>query len=243
LIPNRIALPERALRPDVTFIEQICPDFWICDNHKWALWAWEQYRCSRPNFQRLALVHADFHWDDIDNVSNELGAEEIRGLSLRQIHELLIASDLEEGAPLAPFIGYDSFIAPALFRGLFREIHFYCLQGDRDGAAELFEQHTHVPQDINLHLHQVPDSLSEIAARPIAFDLCLDLFGHGAEGDTFAPSDWRKDEVLDFLVTSRRLIEEAAVITVSTSFGFSGTVDETRALAQLVFEEMVALRT
>ncbi len=134
-------------------------------------------------------------------------------------------------------ITYDSFIAPAVRRGLFSEVHFYCLQAESEPLqVELCEEFD-APQTMH------PDAASlasVVTASPLIFDLCLDLFNRSDncdEGDL-----WSDDEVLMFLETVKHHIKAAELVTISLSFGCSGTAEDTRHLAELVVPRIVGWR-
>ena len=52
------------LTPNSDYVIQLGPGVWLMDNHKWALVAWERQRVAG---QRYVLLHADFHWDGVDD--------------------------------------------------------------------------------------------------------------------------------------------------------------------------------
>ena len=53
---------------------------------------------------------------------------------------------------------------------------------------------------------------------------------------------WTDADVLGFLGTMSSLIRAAAVVTISLSFGYSGTEKDTRHLAQLAVSRILELR-
>ena len=72
------------------------------------------------------------------------------------------------------------------------------------------------------------------------FDLCLDLFNRSddwAEGDL-----WSDAEIDGFLGEVARLITAAELVTVSMSFNYSGTAENTRHLTKFVIPRILALR-
>lgn len=214
--------------------DHFCIDFgqsiWLMDNHKWALFVWETFR--EKSGRRFTLAHADFHWDagydfhcDIEKESELLGA------SLDAIRAFI---EEEE------WIRYDSFIAPAVARGMFDCLHFYCLQGDDwdVGVDEALLASTGTTQVI----HETPHTFAALATdSPLIFDLCLDLFNRSEryqEGDL-----WSDAEVLQFMELVRPLIVEAELVTVSLSFDYSGTPEDTRHLAALVLPKIAEWRS
>ncbi len=209
------------------YLTEIGHGVWLMDDHRWALKVWEAQRTHHS----YTLVHADFHWDacyDFHGVAEE----EAR---------LVAASSEEIGRLVAEdkWIRFDSFIAPAIKRGLIHTVHFFCLQDDPgdNGLHEEFMTACQAEQ----FLHKTPRELA--GARidgPWIFDLCLDLFN---KCDAWKEGDlWKDQEILAFLETVRHLIEGAEIVTVSLSFNYSGADGDTRHLAALVLPVLLAYR-
>lgn len=221
-------LPDFAsLVEDDSYLANIGNGVWLMDDHRWALKVWE---VEREN-NNYTLVHADFHWD---------GCYDFHEFTNEETH--LIAATPEQIAELVAegkLVRYDSFIAPAVRRGLIHTVHFYCLQhglGD-DALNEDFLKTCGATQVIH------PDAQSLAAtqlAGPVIFDLCLDLFNRSdnwCEGDL-----WSDAEVMAFMTMTCPLIKQAEIVTVSLSFNYSGTASDTRHLAELVLPEILACR-
>lgn len=218
------------LEEDNEMLIQLREEVWLMDDHKWALLAWETHRHEEKGGS-YALMHVDFHWDGIDDFqdSEEAQAE-------------LLAANLEELRAMTKpdeYIRYDSFIAPAVRRGTLAELHFFCLQDcgwDKGVNPDLCNKFR-VPQI----LHGDVASLASVKpACPLIFDLCLDLFNRSNmyyQGDL-----WPDEEVLTFLEAVSHHIRAAELITISLSFGYSGTKDDTRHLAELVVPKILAMR-
>lgn len=203
---------------------------WLMDNHKWALLVWETHRLGTGD--RYALLHADFHWDGVDDFSES--DEEQAKLLNADLDKLRVLTAQDE------YIRYDSFIAPAVRRGTLAELHFYCLQddGSDEGVdADLCDDH-----DALQVVHESAESFAAVKpSQPVIFDLCLDLFNRSDmdyEGEL-----WADEEVVVFLESVRHHIQTAALVTISLSFGCSGTKDDTRHLAELVVPRILAMRT
>lgn len=197
------------------------------DDHRWALKVWEVERMHH----HYTLVHADYHWDGCYDFHDqpEQEARLVTASSAETAHLV------EEGE----WIRYDSFIAPAVKRGLVHTIHFYCLEdgvGDKGIDVEFLRA-----CGAKQTLHDDPQALATCQiAGPMLFDLCLDLFNRSEqwqEGDL-----WSDSEVLDFLKTVKPLVASAELVTVSMSFNYSGTATDTRHLARLVIPELLAYR-
>ena len=128
---------------------------------------------------------------------------------------------------------YDSFIAPAIIRGYISEVHFFCCQSEEDTEPGVDEDILS-QYDCRQFFYQHPEEL--VATRistPLLYDLCLDLFNKD-DGKMCEGTLWSDAEILRVLEICRPLLERAAAVTVSMSFGYSGTEDQTRHLAKLV---------
>lgn len=220
------------LKPDDKFLIALNDGVWLMDDHKWALLAWERHAeeaCGKP----YTLIHADYHWDGVDDFFDSTTAQE----SLRDSD----LADLEAMIASGEWIRYDSFIAPAVRRGLLAEVHFFCLE-DEDNEEGLDEDLC-VQFGVRQVLHVSPESLAAVKSdRPIIFDLCLDLFNDSNDQE-FEGDLWTDEEVVGFLDEVSHLICSAELVTISLSFGYSGSEDDTRHLAALVVPKILALRS
>lgn len=218
-----------ALSEDRDYFEPLPAGVWLMDDHKWALLIWEQHRL-RASGGRYSLIHADYHWDSTDDFRDDEDAQaELDAADSDGIRAMTAVGER---------ITYDSFIAPAVRRGLLSEIHFYCLQNDSEPLDKSLCEEFKTPQ----HLHDDAASLANaVTVGPLFFDLCLDLFNRT---DNFEEGDlWSDAEVISFLETIKHHIQAAELVTISLSFGYSGSVDDTRHLAELVVPRMVGWRT
>jgi hypothetical protein len=93
-------------------------------NHRWALKVWESERKS----DKYTLIHADYHWDGCYEFHDQPFEEEklVRATS-DQLFGLVAQGE---------WIRFDSFIVPAVKRGLIDTIHFYCLDNSGDAALD-----------------------------------------------------------------------------------------------------------
>lgn len=218
-----------SLEPNNDFLKEVAPNVWLMDNHKWALYAWEAH-CRASGVGRFVLVHADYHWDGVDEFFERPDAES--RLLAADLAELLTMIRDEDG------IQYDSFIAPAVRRGLIEELHFFCTQDDSDPGID---EHLRVSGRIKQFIHEDVNELAALTIdAPLIFDLCLDLFN---ESDYMDEGDiWPDAEVAAFMDVVRNLVTKANLVTVSLSFGCSGTREDTRRLASIVLPRIVAWR-
>lgn len=220
-----------ALHRDDTFLQDMGSRVWLMDNHKWALWVWESH-ATATGIHQYTLAHADFHWD---GGYDFFDSPEMEAQLLTADLEQLKAWIVEEN-----WIRYDSFIAPAVVRGRFNCVHFFCKQGDEwdVGIGESVRQQSGTAEV----LHETAESFASIELeRPLIFDLCLDLFNKDNHQE-YGSDLWTDAEVNDFMDTVKPLITAADLVTVSLSFGCSGTEADTRHLAALVIPKILAWR-
>lgn len=225
-----IHMDYRNVTPDAEMLLEGAHQVWLMDDHRWALFAWESHR-RQTRAGRYALIHADFHWDGIDDFhDSEDASATLLAASLSDLHSMIESEER---------IRYDSFIAPAIRLDALSQIHWYCLQDQGEDAgvcAQLCDKH-----DVVQFFHQNVASLAAANAdRPLIFDLCLDLFNRS---DNYYEGDlWSDEEVLGFLDAVRDHIRVAELVTISLSFGYSGSEDDTRHLAELVVPRILAMR-
>ena len=136
-------------------------------------------------------------------------------------------------------IRFDSFIAPAVIRKMVDSIHLYCLQDDGTdaGVDATLLQENNCSQTI---YSSYGDLAKRMIPNPVVLDLCLDLFNRS---DMYDQGDlWSAEDIDAFLSEFRRQIQAADLITISLSFGYSGTEGDTRALARHVVPQILAQR-
>jgi len=207
---------------DDEFLVEAGSNIWLMDSHRWAFYVWEKFRLvsKAPQF---SLVHADYHWDGGNDFHSSVEKErDLLAANLDQIFELV-----REGN----WIRFDSFIAPAVIRGFIGEVHFFCTQND--GWDVGVDEELLARTGIRQVLHENIQSLSKQRfSFPVIFDLCLDLFNNST--NWYAGDIWPESRILEFLKAMEQCIREAHLVTISLSFGYSGTETDTRRLAKLV---------
>lgn len=220
-----------ALDRDDDYFLQLEADTWMMDNHKWALWVWERF-AAISGTEKFTLVHADHHWDGgYDFFDSPAEEAEMLGADLEKLHSLIAEGN---------WIRYDSFIAPAVARKRFDAVHFFCKQDDDYDVA--IGEEVLAAFGTTQTLHATAESLATIVpASPLVFDLCLDLFNNESKME-YGSDLWSDEAILAFLDTVRPLIESACLVTISLSFGCSGTPDDTRHLAKLVVPRILEMR-
>ena len=216
-----------AIVEDENYLAHLGQGVWLMDDHRWALKVWETERKSL----RYSLIHADYHWDCCYDFNDNQEEEE----------RLLTASSSEIAKLVAEgeWIRFDSFIAPAIRRGLIHTVHFYCLQdGIGDNALDTdFLKLCNARQVIHSNALSLANSIVE---APFIFDLCLDLFNRS---DQWEKGElWSDNEIVEFLTTVKSLVRVAEMVTISMSFNYSGTAADTRHLTALVAPIMLEYR-
>ena len=51
-----------SLEQNDEYVMALGANVWLMDNHKWALWVWEQHSIA-TGIDKFTLAHADYHWD------------------------------------------------------------------------------------------------------------------------------------------------------------------------------------
>lgn len=211
-----------SLVEDDEFLADLGSNIWLMDNHKWAFYVWEVFRRT-STVPKFSLVHADYHWDGCNDFHDSEDKErELLAASEDNIFSLVHDEN---------WIRFDSFIAPAIIRGFIEEVHFYCTQDDifDVGIDEQLLTRMGTHQTIHDNFHSLSN---QQFSCPVFFDLCLDLFN---DSDTLYGSNlWPESRIIEFLAAMKQTIRDAHLVTVSLSFGYSGTSEDTRRLAQLV---------
>lgn len=220
-----------SLIPGSVFHEEIAENVWLMDNHKWALHAWEKFFIEDPSRAPLPLVHADYHWDAINDWQTEEEAREICQISsLTGIEEVILSGSIR----------YDNFIFPEIIRKRINEVYFYCFfldnptHGFAPGNAEKFGAKQFICRDLD-------QLLNAVSGKPVLFDLDIDVFNYseiGAETDY-----WDNAKVDDFFRRCRHTISNAPVVTIAISFGCSGEENDAKKLAKCVVGKILDIRS
>jgi hypothetical protein len=202
---------------------------WLVDDHRWAFYAWEKEQKNLA-ISKYSLIHVDHHWDGVNDFHNAPEKE-----------QALISAGLDEMRHLVEedrWISFDSFIAPALIRGFIDEVHFYCKQENTEVGLDLeLLEKTGVRQYIHDDLH----SLKSIEpTSPVIFDFCLDVF-NGTD-DLFRGELWPDQKIMELLDACKEYVKSAKIVTISLSFGYSGTRSDTIRLADLVVNKFLQWR-
>jgi len=209
-------------KTDDQYFEEIFPGVWLMDDHRWAYYVWEKMFLQKKNEWPFALVHVDCHWDGVnDFYGNPSAVKELVGMNdIDSIYSLVQKNkDVRK----------DSFIAPAIIRGLVDEVHFYCKQTcTGPGLYPPFLKEHNAGQFIHRNIESL---ISHQISKPIIFDIGLDIFN---KSDMWDEGDiWKEIEIFEFLWKCSNMIQSSSIVTTAMSFGYSGTEKDTRHLTRL----------
>lgn len=80
-----MAIDFSSLDENPDYFEPMAAEVWLMDDHRWALFVWEQHR-QKVAAERYSLMHADYHWDSNDEFLEDaearakLAAADVDGL-------------------------------------------------------------------------------------------------------------------------------------------------------------------
>ncbi|WP_162096615.1 UPF0489 family protein [Desulfotalea psychrophila] len=205
------------------FCKEIYPNVWLMDDHKWAFWAWISYIDRVKTSLPLSLYHIDYHWDAINDFQCEKALSDISQAELTALFSL-VSED---------YISKDGFIAPAIIKRIFDEVHFYCRQ---KGTEIAFSPDFLKTYNAKQYIHQEIENMCAVKkSKQYAFDLDIDVFN---DSGMYLESElWSQEKRDLFFQKCRGLIENASVITIAMSFGYSGTKNDTKYLAKYVIKK------
>ena len=213
---------EAALHPDDNFYVEVTPNVWLMDDHRWAYLIWELHRDDFTSVP-AAIVHVDYHWDAGDDFFHYPDKEaEFINLPVAGIEDLVRENK---------WIRFDSFICPALIRRIADEVHFLCFQenGEEGIYIESLKKNSACQ-----YIYRSVDDLAKVKIeKPLIFDFCIDVFNR-SDDKWFQGEIWSSAEVYNFLSALKPLIKSAQLITVSMSYGYSGTEEDTAFLTRKV---------
>ncbi|MDD5582039.1 MAG: UPF0489 family protein [Candidatus Marinimicrobia bacterium] len=204
---------------------EIAPGVWVMDDHKWAFYVW----CLKREQLPKVLFHMDYHWDNADNFTD---ADSVLYDYIEYPEKLkkILSKD--------HLIRKDSFIAPAIRTDFFREVHFYCYQRNTpQGLDPLILQKKKVRQ----YLHKtLDDVLEKIIPNETAFDLDLDFFNWSP---LFGKGNlWSDEKILQVLFHLKDIIKKSPLITLALSYFYSGDVEDTHHLAEIILPLILSWR-
>jgi len=219
------------LNQDDRLLIDIGFNIWLMDNHKWAFYVWEKVARNQRASLRYVLIHIDYHFDDIDDVGEELSCSELLPtMLLPDIYKWTEAQDRP--------IFCDSFISPSVRNGRVIAIHWLCRQAKEDHGFDGVVGGIFVNETYHENLDEL---LSEQIATPYILDLDLDYFNDNEMNPELGPI-WPEEAVNIFIQECAPLIAGADVVTIALSFGYSGTEEQTRRLATAVVPKILSIR-
>lgn len=213
------------IKEDPEYFEEIHPNVWLMDDHKWACYVWES------NYRKIGdlpstLVHIDYHWDAISDFVDDHAISLIEKPSLEELAELIKVDQ---------FIRKDSYIAPAIIKNQIKNIYFFCRQTDTEiGFYKPFLDEYRAKQVI---ANDIEDLSQQISDTEILLDIDIDIFNKTRQ---WAESDlWEKEEIISFLYACKNLIQNAKIITIAMSHNYSGTPEDTSYLTELTVTKIL----
>lgn len=215
------------VRRNSKYFEEIHTNVWLMDNHKWAFFIWEDYRYRNPGKFPSTLVHIDYHWDGINDIQEPEKVTNLLNINNSKGIRNLIARD--------SLVRYDSFIAPAIIRGIVKEVHFYCFQSDGDDGLEndLLQRYK-----AKQFIHSNIDTLIQgVSGKSVVFDIDLDIFNRSDKWDR--GDIWAEEDILSFIDKCSGLIANSSLITIAMSFDYSGTAKDAKYLARLLVPKII----
>lgn len=214
---------------DDEYFEEIHPNVWLMDDHKWAYYIWEKFRYENTVKIPLVLAHLDYHWDGINDFKElDIKKNLIEIDNLESIYQLFAHPSR---------IIRDSFIAPAIIRGIVKEVHFFCFQNNTEiGLDETLLEIFHAKQFIHGSIETLK---KEIGERSVLFDLDLDIFNRST--NTLKPDLWEKHEILNLIHSCSKMIKNSLLITVAMSSMYIGTEEDTRKITRTVIPAIIEL--
>jgi len=214
-----------------SYFEEIFPDVWLMDDHRWAYYIWEKIFFDKKNLLPVTLIHLDCHWNGVNDFhGNPPAVEELT--KIKDINNIYCL--VHENAN----IRNDSFIAPAIIRGLINEIHFFCKETcTGPGLYPPFMKEYNARQFMYENIESL---ISNNISKPVIFDIDLDFFN---KSEMWDEGNLMTDlEIMEFLSLCTPMIKISSLVTASMSFGYSGTEDDTRHLAKLFYSFMEDLK-
>ena len=217
------SLDDRVFINNDEYYELVGNGIWLMDNHKWSFFIWNS---EIKDNSKYLLAHVDYHWDAIYDYWDSPDEEQ----AFFSADDNEIINIVKENN----YIRFDSFICPAIAKGLINEVHFYCPQGDENGDIAIGDNFL-AKFNCKQVLHESSKTISKIrTTKPVLFDFCIDVFNRSNE---YYCSDILSDsEIENLLLDCKYLVESAEIITISMSYGYSGTESDTKRLTKKTVE-------
>lgn len=110
-----------------------------------------------------------------------------------------------------------------------------------DGDDEGIYEGTLNKHNAHQHIYRSSSELKNVNIKtPYIFDFCVDVFN---KSDMMYTGDiWERNEIDELLENAKHLVVNASIVTISMSYGYSGTCDETAWLTEYVVGKFCAWR-
>jgi hypothetical protein len=228
LVGQNMKYPDiESFGPDPSYFEEMYPNVWLMDDHRWSYYIWEKcfhkYGVTAP----YTLLHIDKHWDAVNDFLKDGDQEQLCYITdINKIRD--IVSD--------NLIRKDSFIAPAIIRGIINEVHFLCFQDYTTQGLSLELLNKFSSSQV---IYTDQRSFVKDAPSGSLFDIDIDIFNRS---DYWATGElWTDNEILEFLDDCSELIKSSPLVTIAMSFGYSGTEEDTKHLTRLVVHRVMEI--
>ena len=204
-MPLKLDYLQKRLKEEGLYYEEICHSTWLMNDHRWALLGWDKSCKWRP----AILAHLDWHWDGINDFK---GQQDLKRLFNANSHEELKDLIAEDN-----LVRRDSFICPAIIKGITDEVHFFCLQNDTKPGLDYELLQRYGTNEIRHDsIQDLVHALQNIR-KPLIMDLDLDLFSR--ETSFYAEGAGLSTNINEFLDECGPLFERAEVVTIAKSPG------------------------
>ena len=196
---------QKRLNKRDSYYEELSHSIWLMNDHRWALLAWE--KCCKP--RPAIIAHLDWHWDGVNEFSSQEACERLLTITGPEELERLIAEDC--------LVTRDSFIAPAIIRGISDEVHFFCLQNDtQPGLTSQLPQQYETIERRHSSIESLIESVKN-SPKPLIMDLDLDLFNRATP--FYSAGCEMNTRVIAFIEKCSFLFQRAEVVTIAKSPG------------------------
>lgn len=168
------------IEEDPEYFEEIYPQVWLMDDHKWSFYIWESHY-QKTLMIPSSLVHIDYHWDAINDIIDE------------EAYELICNSDLpslKEEIKKDKYLRKDSFIAPAIIKKYIKDVFFFCKQRDTEiGLDKPLLKKYGVNEHRANHISEINTNLKD---KKLLLDIDVDIFNkstYWATGDIWSETE------------------------------------------------------
>jgi hypothetical protein len=204
---------------------EVKPNIWLMDNHRWAYYIWESFSFKNPNQLPSTLLHIDYHWDDINDFIDESSIGELKRGDINYIYGLVE----QNKSPIT----CESFIAPAVIRGLFNEIYFCCLQEN----DSIFDERFRRKYPIKIAKYKNIKSLvKSLRSNEFYLDIDMDIF-FNLEGMIHSEL-WPDKYIATLLDNIQLLLQSASLTTIAMSHDYINDTDKTRMMTKRLLDKL-----